>query len=1349
MRRIDIKPPITPSREPSPFFGKGRTGFAGTEAEEQRQPFFNLRTQHTPPAATASAVQPKLTVGKQDDPFEQEADAMADQVVQRLHDPGAAIQKKEAPLSSSVTPFVQAKCSACEAQEEGADEKEVNRKAIDSSPFSFDQPVQRKCSECEKEEHVQQKATPGIQAKAATDISTPSASSTPASVQMKCAACGQEEQVQKKEQEGMTALHRKSIFESNEPPPDEQTVQAKKIDTSLENDKTSVEQSLSRSKGGGAPLSRDVNGSMSQAFGADFSGVRIHTDNNAVQMSRDLNAQAFTHGNDIYFNEGKYDTGSDGGRRLLAHELTHTVQQGAVPASSPAADNVTSTGSMVSKASNGWIMREPNFTSTIEICHELLESRHFEVTEGSVMVDITPHISAPDIPNCVDHNFQVTLMQDAGRGFSIELPTIDFNSGGGQQITGWMGVPNGTYYLTISRGYVNPDCCLLGDISVTEGNTSAALINVCDYMYQRRLFPSQNGGDWDWAGTGTNGRFGPGPALEGPMEVYQRDPGLASGSTCRGACGPNCDTCTSIPQYVYSDPETGLDWLYTNWQECGSHDGCRQHDAAFDWAAAVHGEVGRGAELMRWHMAANMECACVYNMMQCGGWILGREPHDRTMFFADSVEQISGGGTLQNQCREANPGFTDCNWENADRDEVLELWGMENGYTNFRNCAPHRQFPEGIIQACDLGPGQTWHCTATDVDTRRDVIISIFECYCCNEDGESGSDWREPHLSIRAVEGPLADAPPSTEVPMITQDTYDTANEAIRSVKYPAALDTVVLDLIGSGRVDPSLFRIAFDERRDSGEGLCTTNYDWDDATEQYIPNDRSQVTIYAPAFANVQWLVSSIMHEYQHVLQQQRPRDAGELRPENQGGSQGEENEVAEVEAYLWELENAADTGMSGQPDGLREAFDRLTDHYNALGELNPQRQAQYASRYETVSVLAPSRTSEEEELERCDQGQLPPDYCEELYDRVRRRFGGSERDPNLDPDTDIDRGRQRVDDAPLLENFRLVYNRLDSWDVYVRRMHEYWYPQFTTKFELNKKRDAWLAHLKERTATYKRQFRNVENTDPDASRRSFEAEIMDEIELKIDQLNHEIASWYKEKTGSTETLDEIIERIHVVGTELWREEWLDAVLAVNRVLSSLWPPAKTRIISWVEEKRRLHPGEDLRGTVNDLDYVGSLATGVKGAPKQFIRFNVNSFDVDGNLEADPLARYAMKIDGIKPDRQRIFTVAQGTSITPLIDFCHDAHRALSEIRGYKVDDPFDVVIKAPETPEQRRGRLGTDRIYALRETLDGTRYNAMIEELRNAGLMEEADEGHKLKEELTREEERRMNEILRRYES
>lgn len=66
---------------------------------------------------------------------------------------------------------------------------------------------------------------------------------------------------------------------------------------------------------------------MESRFGTDFSDVKIHTGSEAVQMSSELNAQAFAVGNDIYFNEGKYNPNSDSGKHLLAHELTHTVQQ--------------------------------------------------------------------------------------------------------------------------------------------------------------------------------------------------------------------------------------------------------------------------------------------------------------------------------------------------------------------------------------------------------------------------------------------------------------------------------------------------------------------------------------------------------------------------------------------------------------------------------------------------------------------------------------------------------------------------------------------------------------------------------------------------------------------------------------------------------------------------------------------------------------------------------------------------------------------------------------------------------------------------------------------------------------
>jgi hypothetical protein len=88
-----------------------------------------------------------------------------------------------------------------------------------------------------------------------------------------------------------------------------------------------VEQQLASNRGGGRGLDVPVRADMEQRFGADFRGVRVHTDAKAVQLNRALSAHAFTHGHDIYFNQGQYNPASGGGKHLLAHELTHVVQQ--------------------------------------------------------------------------------------------------------------------------------------------------------------------------------------------------------------------------------------------------------------------------------------------------------------------------------------------------------------------------------------------------------------------------------------------------------------------------------------------------------------------------------------------------------------------------------------------------------------------------------------------------------------------------------------------------------------------------------------------------------------------------------------------------------------------------------------------------------------------------------------------------------------------------------------------------------------------------------------------------------------------------------------------------------------
>ncbi len=80
---------------------------------------------------------------------------------------------------------------------------------------------------------------------------------------------------------------------------------------------------------GGSPLPAPVRGQMERRFGASFGNVRVHTGDAAAQHSGALNANAFTVGQDVFFGKDKFQPQSAGGQELIAHELTHTIQQGA------------------------------------------------------------------------------------------------------------------------------------------------------------------------------------------------------------------------------------------------------------------------------------------------------------------------------------------------------------------------------------------------------------------------------------------------------------------------------------------------------------------------------------------------------------------------------------------------------------------------------------------------------------------------------------------------------------------------------------------------------------------------------------------------------------------------------------------------------------------------------------------------------------------------------------------------------------------------------------------------------------------------------------------------------------
>jgi hypothetical protein len=161
----------------------------------------------------------------------------------------------------------------------------------------------------------------------------------PLSIQRKCTEC--ESQIQRQpEAAGNEILQNRSLTavvqrqESSEEENKGEKVQAKEVGGQAPKVSSALETRLAASRNRGEPLPDKTQAFMESRFGQDFSSVRVHTNADAVQMNRELSAQAFTHGQDVFFGAGKYRPETVEGKRLLAHELAHVRQQSREPITS-------------------------------------------------------------------------------------------------------------------------------------------------------------------------------------------------------------------------------------------------------------------------------------------------------------------------------------------------------------------------------------------------------------------------------------------------------------------------------------------------------------------------------------------------------------------------------------------------------------------------------------------------------------------------------------------------------------------------------------------------------------------------------------------------------------------------------------------------------------------------------------------------------------------------------------------------------------------------------------------------------------------------------------------------------
>lgn len=296
-----------------------------------------------------------MAMSKPQDPEEQEADQVAREVSRAHKAPEAGPQEDKEMVSSKPVPSAQrllrrinrAVARQAEEKEEEELQSRVRRKRKSTEKEEQQAAPLRRSVETEEEEELQTRLRRKLRM-AARQPQEEEEQAQP-KLRRKTEKTDEEQQplaarlFRKPNGEGVTAA--RVIRRQNQPeaeqqaggavPQAEQSAATESAENSPEVSQEDeadtvdqeLEQRIENSRGFGNPLPDAVRQEMEQQFGQDFSAVSIHTDNEAVDLCKELNARAFTVGNDIYFSSGEFAPETDSGRDLLAHELTHVAQQ--------------------------------------------------------------------------------------------------------------------------------------------------------------------------------------------------------------------------------------------------------------------------------------------------------------------------------------------------------------------------------------------------------------------------------------------------------------------------------------------------------------------------------------------------------------------------------------------------------------------------------------------------------------------------------------------------------------------------------------------------------------------------------------------------------------------------------------------------------------------------------------------------------------------------------------------------------------------------------------------------------------------------------------------------------------
>ena len=281
------------------------------DVSQRETPFFSKNDGQTDVGARVQEgfFQPRLTIGKPADRFEQEADRLADSVVDGTRTGSndvTAVLKKE------------------KAQRQAEEDKEIPDKAERQRQAEEEEASVQAQAE-EEEEAVQSQVEDeeeSIQTQSEEEDEPVQAQGEEEEESVQAQTEEEEETVRAQAEEEQGAQAKPELQSKDE---DKETIAPASSRAQRGNEDLAAR--LQQQKGRGRPLPPELRAEMEAALDADFGAVRIHIDEEAAQLCKMLGAQAFTHGNDIYFNSGRFNPDTEAGKRLLVHELTHVKQQ--------------------------------------------------------------------------------------------------------------------------------------------------------------------------------------------------------------------------------------------------------------------------------------------------------------------------------------------------------------------------------------------------------------------------------------------------------------------------------------------------------------------------------------------------------------------------------------------------------------------------------------------------------------------------------------------------------------------------------------------------------------------------------------------------------------------------------------------------------------------------------------------------------------------------------------------------------------------------------------------------------------------------------------------------------------